>query len=67
LKELEKLKVRIGLADLPEWMAFFEAQKGKAQELKKQIENTDMQIDGMVYTLYDLTPDEVQIVEGAKS
>ena len=32
--------------------------------LQRQIEFTDHEIDNHVYTLYDLTPEEIQIVEG---
>lgn len=35
----------------------------KAQELKAKIEVTDNEIDLMVYKLYDLTYDEVLIVD----
>ena len=34
-----------------------------ADVLKRQIEATDHQIDQLVYDLYDLTPDEIAIVE----
>jgi len=32
--------------------------------LKRQIDVTDRQIDQLVYQLYDLTPEEITIVEG---
>jgi hypothetical protein len=32
---------------------------------QRQIEATDRQIDRLVYDLYDLTPEEIAIVEGA--
>jgi len=35
--------------------------------LKRQIEATDRQIDQFVYELYDLTEDEIKIVEEATS
>jgi len=31
--------------------------------LKRQIESTDKQIDQLVYKLYDLTEEEIKIVE----
>ena len=34
------------------------------ETLKRQIESTDRQIDRLVYELYDLTEDEINIVEG---
>lgn len=32
--------------------------------LQRQIDATDKQIDKMVYKLYELTPEEIKIVEG---
>jgi hypothetical protein len=32
--------------------------------LQRQVEATDKQIDALVYELYGLTEDEIQIVEG---
>jgi len=48
-----------------EWMELFEENKKKAQELKSQIDQTDKEIDKMVYELYGLTEEEIQIVEGS--
>jgi hypothetical protein len=47
-----------------EWMDLFEENKKKAQELKAEIDRTDREIDQMVYQLYDLTEEEIAIVEG---
>jgi hypothetical protein len=33
-------------------------------QLQRQIDNTDSQIDRLVYDLYNLTPDEIKIIEG---
>jgi len=33
--------------------------------LERQIEATDRQIDRLVYELYELTDDEIRLVEGA--
>ncbi len=33
-------------------------------EIKTQIEKTDQEIDRMVYELYELTGEEIKIVEG---
>lgn len=35
------------------------------QFLKRQIEQTDDQINRLVYELYDLTDEEIKVVEGA--
>jgi hypothetical protein len=46
-----------------EWMDLFEENKKKALELKAEIDKTDKEIDRMVYELYDLTEEEIAIVE----
>lgn len=46
-------------------MEVFEENKKKALELKTKIEKTDKEIDQMVYALYELTEDEIKIVEAS--
>ena len=46
------------------WKSLFENDKKEVQELQSQINKTDKEIDSMVYKLYDLTDDEIKIVEG---
>jgi len=48
-----------------EWMDLFEENKKKALDLKTQIDQTDKEIDRMVYALYGLTEEEIQIVENS--
>ncbi len=36
------------------------------EKLQRMIESTDKQIDALVYELYELTPEEIAIVEGSK-
>jgi type I restriction-modification system DNA methylase subunit len=48
-----------------EWMELFEENKKKALDLKTQIDQTDKEIDRMVYELYGLTEEEIQIVENS--
>ncbi|MCB4800248.1 Eco57I restriction-modification methylase domain-containing protein [Neotamlana laminarinivorans] len=48
-----------------EWLDLFEDNKQKAQALQAQINQTDKEIDQMVYELYGLTEEEVQIVENS--
>jgi len=57
IKELSKL-------DEMDWMEVFETKKAEAQALKHQINQTDKEIDAMVYELYGLTDEEIEIVEG---
>ena len=46
-------------------MELFEENKKKALELKAHIEKTDKEIDQMVYALYELTEEEIKIVEAS--
>ena len=50
-----------------EWMELFEENKKKALALKAEIDRTDNEIDQMVYELYGLTEEEIQIVSGETS
>ena len=47
-----------------EWQAIFENDKALVGKLKDEIAKTDKEIDEMVYKLYDLSEDEIRIVEG---
>jgi len=48
-----------------EWLDLFEENKQKAQALQTQINQTDAAIDAMVYELYGLTDEEIEIVENS--
>jgi len=62
--ELKKQKVSLPKQDEFELMDLFEAQKAKALGLQQEINETDNEIDKMVYKLYGLTEEEIRIVEG---
>ncbi len=72
IKELNKAIKKVGgekLSKLHEmdWMEVFETKKSEALALKAEIDITDTEIDAMVYELYDLTEDEIVIVEQANA
>jgi hypothetical protein len=67
LKELKKLKVRLSLEAEAEWMQYFKSQKLKSDTLKTNIEKTEREIDQMVYELYGLIEEEINIVEEANA
>jgi type I restriction-modification system DNA methylase subunit len=64
-KELEKQKVKLSLSEQSEWLQYFEEQKSIALAIKVKIEQTEKEIDQMVYKLYELTEEEIKIVDGA--
>ncbi len=45
-------------------MELFEESKKNVVDLKTQIDQTDSEINRMVYALYGLTQEEIAIVEG---
>jgi type II restriction/modification system DNA methylase subunit YeeA len=65
IAELGKKKVKLSLTEEAEWEDYFLQEAKKALEIKAAIETTDKEIDQMVYKLYELTDDEIRIVEGA--
>ena len=64
VKELAKKKKKLSPSDEAEWETYFLQEQKKAQELKANIDATDKEIDQMVYELYELTEEEIRIVEG---
>jgi len=70
IKELNKSIKKVGGTPLSkmdemDWMEVFETKKEEVQKLKSEIDKTDKEIDQMVYELYDLTKEEIQIVENS--
>jgi hypothetical protein len=72
VKELNKNIKAVGSLSLTkkdefEWIDLFEENKQKALSIKTEIDRTDKEIDQMVYELYELTDEEIQIVEGSNA
>ncbi len=65
LAELKKAKVQLTLQEEAEWMKYFNEEKAKANALQTEIDRIDKEIDQMVYQLYGLTEEEIEIVEEA--
>lgn len=63
VKELKKKKVKLTLQQEAEWEDYFLAEQQKALDLKAKIDQTDREIDAMVYELYGLSEDEIGIIE----
>ena len=63
VKELAIQKIKLTLSQQAEWMQYFEEQKAKAQQIQQIIAATDKEIDKMVYDLYELTEEEIAIME----
>ena len=63
LNELKKSKVELNLSEESEWLKYFTEQKLTVHQHNSQIYQTDKEIDQMVYELYGLTKEEIEIVE----
>ena len=65
VKELKKKKIVLSFEEEGKWEDYFLPEQQKALEIKAQINQTDKEIDAMVYDLYDLTDEEIAIVENS--
>lgn len=63
LKELNKHKVSLTLSQKAEWEDYFLTEQTKALTINSEIEIIDNEIDQMVYQLYELTEEEIDIIE----
>lgn len=55
--------MKLSLEDEGKWEDFFSKQSEQARNIKNSIQKTDKEIDSMVYQLYNLTDDEIEIIE----
>jgi len=67
LLELKKQKIEIDLKKQVEWKNFYLEFKKEINELQYQINQTDTEIDKIIFELYDLTPEEITIIENVKT
>lgn len=63
LKELKKQKIKLTLPQQDEWEDYFGQYKSECNSFSEKIAETDRKIDGMVYELYELTEEEIKVVE----
>ena len=63
VKELAKQKVKLSLKQQDEWEEYFAEYKTDCVALSEEIAVTDNEINRLVYKLYDLTDEEIAIVE----
>jgi len=61
---VDALKVNLLLTQKDELLQLFNKYQPRLAELDAEIKSLDQQIDRMIYELYDLTPEEIAIVEG---
>tara|TARA_R110002110_G_scaffold409747_1_gene632355 strand:+ start:954 stop:4028 length:3075 start_codon:yes stop_codon:yes gene_type:complete len=66
-KENEIDYTKLSLSEESEWMEYFNSQKEVIEDLKKIIDKTDFEIDQLVYELYGLSKNEIDIIENANA
>ena len=65
-KEFLKIsKIKVPLSEQGEVLEFFESFKAKCAELNSQLKATDERINTAVYKLYNLSDDEIKVVENS--
>jgi type I restriction-modification system DNA methylase subunit len=65
LKELKRLKISIAISEEAEWLQYFNQEKDKIVELESLILRNDNEMDKIVYELYELTKEEIELVKNA--
>ncbi len=61
--EVGKQNKSLALLKKSKWLEHFETQQQQAVALQNQINQTDAKIDQMVYALYNLTEEEIAVIE----
>ncbi len=62
-KELEKQKIAIAIKELMDYQELFDTHAKQIKEMQQQIKSTESTIDKLVYELYKLTNEEINIIE----
>ncbi|MCD4794823.1 MAG: Eco57I restriction-modification methylase domain-containing protein [Bacteroidales bacterium] len=65
IAELKKQKIKLSLTQQDEWEDYFDTYKQEINQVQTQISQTDKEIDKMVYELYELTEEEIGIIENS--
>ena len=63
LEELDKQKVKLSLNQKEELIKWYQDKSKVLNDIQKQIDTLDQQIDQEVYKLYNLTDEEIKIIE----
>ena len=65
--ELKKQKVVLSGSQKDDWFDRFNRVSSEIKEIQTTITETDKQIDSLVYKLYNLTDEEIKIIESVTS
>ena len=61
--EINKQKIKLSLLQQDEWEEYFNHYKEECSKLANAITAADSKIDELVYQLYNLTEEEIKVVE----
>ena len=66
LKEVKRVfKTEIKPKERTDWEAYLNEEGAKVKELSAEIETAEREIDKIVYGLFELTPDEIALLEAS--
>ncbi|WP_411824674.1 Eco57I restriction-modification methylase domain-containing protein [Leptospira sp. 'Mane'] len=63
LEELKKKKIELSLQQKSEWIDHFNIKKTEIEKVKNKMDQTDKDINFMIYNLYNLNATEIKIIE----
>ena len=63
ITELKKQKIKLALAEQDEWEEYFIQRKRECNDLSEKINKINTEINELVYQLYNLTEEEIKIIE----
>ncbi|GAB2524753.1 Eco57I restriction-modification methylase domain-containing protein [Spirosoma aerophilum] len=62
LAELTKQKAKLSLSQQSEWMTFLAEQQAKARTIQTVLDQTEREINQLVFELYGLTDEEISVI-----
>ena len=65
-KELDKSKIKLSLPQQKKWKNFFNEEQPLAITTFFEVEKLDKELNHLVYNLYNLTEEEITIIENEK-
>lgn len=63
VSELKKQKIKLTLKEQDKWEDYFDDYKSEINNIEQKIQQTDQEINQMIYKLYNLTEEEIKIIE----
>ena len=64
-EDIQSIKTEIPVKDRDGWEKYLAEKSAEAIKLTAEIEAAEREIDAIVYKLFDLTPDEIKLLENS--